>query len=482
MLGHEKTQFYPLRALNQEEASVGGTIRVLQKVMMEALGIMEEFVNAELRLFVGDWLSIRNIRLAKQEQADDINAFHKLNWVQEASMPFHFQLNALYALIRTHLGTNSGNPSWLEHHRTILHRGKLDPKKPEYNKARELVYHSLYTCILDCACIVLEKDSCEYLKNWKPWWKDFDAVAIEIVKHFASTSTAHKAMKDGDKVLAHSILFICDALFFWEFSDAVRDADVGRMWVIYDFWVYTFRGAGCHNYGNKILEMKAQFKYEYSPQLAEIVENTWLVNCFGLPGHSIPTDLYLEHNNNYTKNMFAAHGANASIEFIQKKGLACIEILRKFSTEMSAWFGSTEYSHRHSDVPAESDIQALCVDLESSQVHVFHPEGCHVEPLPSKKPRQKKNQQLTGVRDTLQDGREMLFDQGMFQQWLTQSLVGEGVDGALRNEDDEDYSLMNTAFDNSGGMMEVDTLNMDDIELIGDQVADGDVEDVDVNE
>lgn len=123
----------------------------------------------------------------------------------------------------------------------------------------------------------------------------------KLVNEFASTAAAQKALLEGDEVLAHAILFIRDALLFREFSDAVRDADVGRMWIVYDFWVFMMRGAGCHNYGNEILEMKAQFLHELPPLLREVVERTWLVNRWGKKGRSIPTDLYLEHNNGFLK-------------------------------------------------------------------------------------------------------------------------------------------------------------------------------------
>ena len=76
------------------------------------------------------------------------------------------------------------------------------------------------------------------------------------------------------------------------------------MWVVYDFWVFMMWGAGCHNYGNEILEMKAQFEHEFPPLLHEVVEQTWLVNRWGKRGRSIQTDLYLEHNNGFTKVFF----------------------------------------------------------------------------------------------------------------------------------------------------------------------------------
>lgn len=157
-LSSEKTQFFPLPALNEEEASVGGTIRVVEKIFTELLGLTMEIIEVELRLLVGDWLTIRNLRLMKDERRDEFKSFLRFDWVQEAAMPFHFQLNAVYMLCRTHLGTiGQQNPSSLEHHRNILRRSKLDPKKPEYNKAKELIMHSLIARVLDCTRFVLLK-------------------------------------------------------------------------------------------------------------------------------------------------------------------------------------------------------------------------------------------------------------------------------------------------------------------------------------
>ncbi|KAF8164700.1 hypothetical protein B0H34DRAFT_670727 [Crassisporium funariophilum] len=93
--------------LNKEEASVSGTIRVVEKIFTELLGLAMEMIEVELRLLVGDWLTIRNLRLMKDERWDEFKSFLRFDWVQEAAMPFHFQLNVMYMLCETHLGTVS---------------------------------------------------------------------------------------------------------------------------------------------------------------------------------------------------------------------------------------------------------------------------------------------------------------------------------------------------------------------------------------
>ena len=98
-----------------------------------------EIIEVELQLLVGDWLTIRNLRLMKEERRNEFTSFLRFDWVQEAAMPFHFQLNAMYMLCRTHLGTTvQENPSSLEHHRNLLRRSKLDVKKLNTTKPKNL--------------------------------------------------------------------------------------------------------------------------------------------------------------------------------------------------------------------------------------------------------------------------------------------------------------------------------------------------------
>ncbi|KAF8070439.1 hypothetical protein FPV67DRAFT_1487410 [Lyophyllum atratum] len=461
-LGHDKTEFFPLPALNEEEASVPGTIRVVEKIFTSLLGLACELVEVELRLLVGDWLTIRNLRLMKEEREDERRGFLRFDWVQEVAMPFHFQLNAMYCLCRTHLGLVSHeNPSSLEHHRNLLRRSKLDLKKPEYNKAKELVTHSLIARILDCARLILKKNSVDDLKSWVPTCEEFEELVIQIAERYTTTAAAHDALEFGDEVLAHSILFIRDALFFWEFCDAVRDADVGRMWVVYDFWVFMFRGAGCHNYRNELLEMKAQFEYEFPPLLRELVERTWLVNRWGKKGRSIPTDLYLEHNNGFTKNMFAAMGSCASIEHVQTKSSACVEVLRTLSHEVSTWFGVRDFHRGRKEVSIDGDLTALCLDISVHAIHTRTRER-HIPGLKttSKQSGSRKKKKSGVYGDVLEDGLENLTEKSMFEHWMARTGSG-GTDlyddeGGYLGDSDLTEGI-NPVFADPDGQLDVDT-------------------------
>lgn len=149
--------------------------------------------------------------------------------------------------------------------------------------------------------IILGFNTAEQLYEWEPHWGEFNDVVHTVVDNYTMVFGADASLGVDDEILKHSKLFIRDALTFWVFSEAVRYEDVGLMWLIYTFWLFMFRGAGCHNYGNEILEMMAQFWCEMDAMLRRILERTWLVNRWGKLGRAIPTDLYLEHNNGFIK-------------------------------------------------------------------------------------------------------------------------------------------------------------------------------------
>ncbi|KAI0729035.1 hypothetical protein C8Q72DRAFT_884709 [Fomitopsis betulina] len=126
--------------------------------------------------------------------------------------------------------------------------------------------------------------------------------------------------------------------------------------------------------------MKAQFSMEFPPQLRDVIEHTWLVNHWGKAGRSIPMDLYLEHNNGFLKNMFAATGSNASMVNIQNKSSACIEVLQNLSTDVTTYFNVCDHHRSHREVNVEADLQALLVDMKEQKIHTFITDWCMPPP------------------------------------------------------------------------------------------------------
>jgi hypothetical protein len=361
----------PLKALNQEEASVHGTLCVIHQVWDGLLNFSAGSCSIVKRFMSGDWLSIRNIRLAKFEQQFEVNRYHSCNWLEDGSGLFHFGMNNVYCLYWTHIGhAKDGDTASLSAHNTILRRAKLDLKKPEYNKAWQLLLHSLTARILDIARYVgyaisyslahnlsrikLRLKDVEDLRTWKPSFEALDTLSEEIVLEFCTTSAASSALRARDEILQHSILFNRDVLIFHQYMQAVRDGDVGRIWLIHSYWIWMMQGAGCTNYANELLELYAKFMYDMLPKLQEVIKRMWLVNRWGKDGRFIPIDLYLEHINGFIKvstsdtifvslyliflqNYYAAHGSAASIDNIIEYASANVKVLRSITQHTTSW-------------------------------------------------------------------------------------------------------------------------------------------------
>ena len=86
------------------------------------------------------------------------------------------------------------------------------------------------------------------LKTWQPDFDEIKSLAEAIVSEHANTSAAEMMMDTGDDWQAHNIYFICDALVFCEFEQAVTYADPGCVLQVMKYWCLSFQGASQHNY------------------------------------------------------------------------------------------------------------------------------------------------------------------------------------------------------------------------------------------
>jgi hypothetical protein len=153
--------------------------------------------------------------------------------------------------------------------------------------------------------------------------------------------------------------------------------------------------------------------------------------------------------------MFAAMGSCASINHIQNKSSACVEVLCRLAHEVTKWCGISDHHWRCTQVSIDADIKALFLDLATQNVHTFTSQRKVPPPIIKKtstamsaKPRNRKRR-TTSVRDVLLEGMVMLTEKSMFEHWLQRT--GQGGTDLYAAEPEE------AAFDDLEGRMEVDT-------------------------
>ncbi|KLO12438.1 hypothetical protein SCHPADRAFT_795811, partial [Schizopora paradoxa] len=355
----EKTETLPFGVFDVNEGSRDGVIEMMEKIQERSTLSKSEF-SANARIIQGDWLTVNNLRLAKNQRYEDVNSFEKIEYAIPEGALWHMGYNAVKMTVKTHKGEGANllDPAALKQHKDLLNR-TWDINDPDYAPAKSLIRHSLIARILNLVMVHQSILSWSALKSWRPTFDQILVIADWIVAGFTNSSAARKAKKVGDDYLARSILFIRDALLLCEFESAVSFADPGRVLHVIKYWTFAFRGAGMHNYARECLDVLMRWKYELTEAQRAAMEKAWFVNKFGLPGRWIAADLYIEFLNYWIKRVFIARGSNVTEDYIMGKGSACVEAFREISDFASKLFGNPERQRRHKEVQFLHDLEAL---------------------------------------------------------------------------------------------------------------------------
>ena len=67
--------------------------------------------------------------------------------------------------------------------------------------------------------------------------------------------------------------------------------------------------------------------------------------------------------------MLIAHGNGVTIEYIQKKGSACVEAFREATHLVANFFGDSDRARRSKEVAFQKDLEALVDEMVNKKVH-----------------------------------------------------------------------------------------------------------------
>ncbi|KAG9090387.1 hypothetical protein FS749_000598 [Ceratobasidium sp. UAMH 11750] len=129
-------------------------------------------------------------------------------------------------------------------------------------------------------------------------------------QNLPNTSVLPSSSLSGDGVLANNKLLMRECFFMAEYDAAMTEGDPGRMLKIMNVFLFGFWGTNSINYGNKLLEMTCNFKYEYPPNMKQAIIDNMLMNPSGLPKHWQAGDLLQEHHNLKIKTIYNSKSSN----------------------------------------------------------------------------------------------------------------------------------------------------------------------------
>lgn len=342
----KKTEFYPLRATTIEEATALGNKLVHDDVYLVQLEKTPEALENRAIVTIGDQMTNSRFRTVKEIVKHDLTDFDRRSGFQIGVALFHLCLNAVWVLKTVHYGVLQELGSLADAF-TALGKVRLANAKPDYHALETALSQVVDGLLLnawerecgDLDAFARTKPSAEALLGYAakirakyatPTNEPPRAQKAKLSKEEqkASREAKEAAKKSGvkqprsattnefiqDPVHENVLRLTRDLLLVKEVVSAIKDGDIGRVEDILIDFAMLFRGAGSNNYSTEILHLLRNLKLVWTPQFADIMRDTMLVNISGLPGRFMGIDLNIEHCIRYLKTLFASKGISGNWE------------------------------------------------------------------------------------------------------------------------------------------------------------------------
>ncbi|KAL1750636.1 hypothetical protein FB107DRAFT_294459 [Schizophyllum commune] len=374
------TKQYPLPAMQIDESSIDGTMKVMLTIF-ENLGMTNaDWVKHGLLFVDGDLLTmllVDKLQTARRNSADDVEALRFM--IQRFGL-FHCKMAAGRMVVNEHWGKpNSEWPGSLWWTNTQLGRknmaaGWKGRKATPWKQSHELINITLAAHVKDAFRIHCGPD----LEAWsaKASVADFETVARVVLDKPFSTHAVDDLRRLPPEVRDHAyeniILFNRDALFYVEFTHAIKRGDIGRVLSVLRLWGIMMRGVGAMpKYADVIFETLGRLR-QYPTELRRLFLHNWLVNLTGRSDGFKEVDLMQEHQNFWAKIIYMAKGSNKSWDWLALVTV-CIFTLRDAMRTVQSAFNIPHYGITHTVPAMTREVQALADLLEQEALQSYVP-------------------------------------------------------------------------------------------------------------
>ncbi|EJF59284.1 hypothetical protein DICSQDRAFT_172208 [Dichomitus squalens LYAD-421 SS1] len=411
----QKTDTYPLPAMNIDKSNTTGNAEVLDTMFAELEYARRRPMFAGYpALTFGDQLSIARMRTIIGNRAGHEDIGRSYANIVFGPGFFHHQMAITHGIIETHFGDPTAghrNPASLSFFNTVLDcKPIVTSSLPPYRVCRDLIFTVLTASTLHCLELVSGVDSLDkyttdlsFSNLQKDVTKIYDryvgpnAVAelrlvwrdelAERMCHYVSSTPPNAAptppvdplalpLKSGDMVFENVSLFLRDALVFHEFTDAIKGGYSGRIICTLKILTLMYRGSGRLKYAHECLHLIHNLTRVWPAPLRAVMINNWLVNPTGKPNAWVPVDLLQEHMNFWVKVIYKAQGSNASWEWLQTIS-PCISVFRQLALQMNDTLGA-RLGNKHQSPSLHKDIDSLTNLMRNNSIfrvepgHVLH--------------------------------------------------------------------------------------------------------------
>ncbi|KAJ6500782.1 hypothetical protein C8R45DRAFT_820620 [Mycena sanguinolenta] len=390
---HKSIQ-YPLPALKEDESTLEGTFTVYTR-NLQTMGMDDEQLEAHGLMFDdGDLLTDslkEKARLLESARRNSSTPIAGMKASVRRWGLFHAQMAGCLLTINEHWGMpNSLWPGglWWEHNKLLkrkpLMAGWGGKKATEWKPAHELIHISLPAHIVDGFRIYCGHDS---LSEWaeSTTVAEFDMVAKTVFDKLFSTTAVNglRTRRERDFTLENAILYNRDALFYIEFTRAIKKGDIGRVLNVLAIWMVMMRSPKTMpRYADAIFETLVRIK-NFPPKLRMLYLANWLVNLTGRLLGFKPVDLLQEHQNFWAKIIYNAKGTNKSWKWLAMITV-CIFTLRDAMRTVQAAFQIPAYGEKHKTPPIDNEVGLIAQALQDEKIQTYvadRPANDHINPV-----------------------------------------------------------------------------------------------------
>ncbi|ETW78876.1 hypothetical protein HETIRDRAFT_428657 [Heterobasidion irregulare TC 32-1] len=164
----------------------------------------------------------------------------------------------------------------------------------------------------------------------------------------------------GDWTLANSVLLLRDGIWSLEVCQAIATGDIGHVWEVFKVWIFTFVGAGNHNYMQYLLEIHCNIKFKYSEATRITLFNNWLVNLKGEPGHFHKLELMQEHFNFWLEELTQHKGKEFGDEWYRHMLAMHIYHFLRLKEEMKSSIPLVRQNKGHTHMDIHNKVPKSC--------------------------------------------------------------------------------------------------------------------------
>ncbi|KAJ7572432.1 hypothetical protein C8J56DRAFT_807505 [Mycena floridula] len=331
----QKAHIFPLPTNSYNETITTEMLSALLD-FVKTLGFDDDSPLVRLLLAGGDGLTYKRMVLLKLYRQFHDTPFERLEWLQPFLETWHTGWTDLSRIYEAHWDSLlTRDPSSMGHSANkVKRKAPANLKKVDYYPYLQLTYQILDARVIDCARLHFcgkDGDILNYfetlaVENKLPSFAALREAADIMFQTYGHTHVFEQALAGvfdedrpivhgdvweqpifdetsanlqdpkktdtspldsnsvpftGDQCLAQSSRFIFDAMISREMVYATSEGDIGRVWELMKFMLFTFAGSTHTKYTNYLLEMLCDLELESSPALRDAILDNWLVCVSG---------------------------------------------------------------------------------------------------------------------------------------------------------------------------------------------------------